>query len=177
MQRLASLIKERNATEKDISAIIDRPATTGHIGEFVAAEIFDVKLLDSASHKGIDGHFTSGQLTGKSVDIKCYPKNEGVLGMTLDGHPDFYLVLTGPRTAELSSRGTIRPWTIESVFLFDGPALVQQLDELGVKISVATSVRHRFWDEAEIYPSQNNLALQPTPAQRSMIEMFRDSPE
>ena len=159
IQRLASLIKQRNAVEEEIAAIIGRPAHSGHIGEFVAARIFDIELVESASHKGIDGHFTRGRLAGKSVDVKKSSKNDGLLNVKLDTQPDFYLVLTGPRAPAASSRGTVQPWTIASVFLFDGPALVERLTESGVRIGEATSVRRHLWDDAEIYPSPRNPTL------------------
>ena len=176
LQRLASLIKQRNAIDKEIAAVIDRPAHTGHIGEFVAAEIFNIELSESASQKGIDGHFTNGPLAGKSVNIKKYSTGLGLLDVVLEAPPDFYLVLVGPRIPPASSRGTTQPWTIESVFLFDAAALVRQLRERDIKIGIATSVRRHYWDEAEIYPSANNRTLRPTPEQTLMIRMFSDTP-
>ena len=85
-------------------------------------------------------------------------------------------MLTGPRTAPASSRGTTQPWTIEQVFLFEAVPLVEKLRERGIRIGVATSVRRHLWDDAEVYPSPNNPALRLTPEQISMIEMFGDSP-
>ena len=64
LARLASLIRRRNLVDGEIAATIGRPAHLGHIGEFVAAAIFDIKLLESATHKGADGHFTRGPLAG-----------------------------------------------------------------------------------------------------------------
>ena len=175
LQRLAFLIKQWNAVGTEIAAIIGRPAQPGHIGEFVAAAIFDVDLLESASHKGIDGHFTGGSLVGRSVNIKYSAKNDGLLNITLDNPPDYYLVLAGPKTPPISSRGTTRPWTISSVFLFNGSDLVGQLNERGVKIGVATSVANHLWHDAEIYPSQNNKVLKLTETQRTMIELLGNS--
>ncbi len=176
LEHLASLIGGRNEIEAKISAIIGRPAHSGHIGEFVASGIFDIELAESAAQKGIDGHFSSGPLAGKSVNIKKYSTDQGLLDIVLESPPDFYLVLTGLRIPPVSSRGTTQPWTIESVFLFDAASLVQQLRQRGVKIGVATSVRRHQWDEAEIYPSANNRALRLTSDQTSMIQMFSGSP-
>ena len=147
-------------------------AQPGHIGEFVAAAIFDIDLLESAAHKSIDGHFTAGSLAGRSVNIKYSSKNDGTLNMTLDNPPDYYLVLTGPKTPPTSSRGTTRPWTISSVFLFNASDLVGHLNERGVKIGVATSVANHLWHDAEIYALQNNKVLQLTETQRTMIKLF-----
>ena len=172
LQCLAAFIKQRNDVDMNIAKIIGRPALPGHLGEFVAARIFDVELLESASHKGIDGHFIKGPLAGQSVNIKYYPKNEGLLDITLNDPPSFYLVLAGPRSSPSSSRGTTRPWVMTSVFLFNSSDLVLKLKRRRVKIGTATSVIRQFWNDAEIYPSQNNVVYQMNSAQRSMIELF-----
>ena len=175
LQSLASLIGHRNEIDRQVSAIIGRPAHTGHIGEFVAARIFDIRLAESASQRGIDGHFAGGGLAGKSVNVKKYSKDDAILDINADGIADFYLVLTGARSPATSSRGTTHPWTIQSVFLFDGPELVRRLKVFGVKLGVATSVRRHLWDEAEIYPRTSNPMLRLTSEQVSMIEMFDES--
>lgn len=172
LELLSALIKQRNAIDKDISEIIGRPAERGHIGEFVAAEIFDIELHESATHKGSDGVFRRGKLAGRTVNIKSYGKREGILDMKRKDPPDFYLVLTGPKTAAMSSRGATRPWVISSAFLFNHHELVSQLS---VKIGIATSVKRNFWGEAEIYPNPNNGMLVLNPEQRSMLEMFSSS--
>ena len=175
LERLASLIRQRNRVDADIAAAIGRPAHPGHIGEFVAAAIFDIELIESATHRGADGHFTRGPLAGRSVNIKKYSLDQGLLDVRLDALPDFFLVLTGARTPAASSRGTTQPWTVEAVYLLEAAPLVAQLRERGVKIGVATSVRRHVWDDAEIYPSRNNGTLRLTPEQVSMIDLFRDS--
>lgn len=109
LQRLASLVKQRNAVDREIAQILGRPALPGHFGEFVASVIFGIALTDSASQKGIDGHFTDGPLAGRSVNVKFYTKNDGLLDVNADSPPDFYLVLAGPRTPAESSRGKTRP--------------------------------------------------------------------
>ena len=74
LQSLANLIRARNANEIAMTRIIDRPALIGHVGEFIASLIFDIKLEKSAPHPGSDGRFQSGPLRGKSVNIKMYAK-------------------------------------------------------------------------------------------------------
>ena len=175
LRRLASLIGQRNLVDGEIAATIGRPAHPGHIGDFVAAAIFDVRLFESATHEGADGHFTRGPLTGRSVNIKKYSTDAGSLDIRLDALPDFFLVLTGARAPAASSRGTTQPWTVESVYLLEAAPLVAHLRARGVKIGVATSVRRHVWNDAEIYPSPNNGALRLTPEQVSMIELFGDS--
>ena len=174
LKRLASLIRQRNHVDAEIAAAIGRPAHPGHIGDFAAAAIFDIELLESAT-QGADGHFTGGPLAGRSVNIKKYSLDQGLLDIRLDALPGFFLVLTGARTPAASSRGTTQPWTIETVYLLEAAPLVAQLRERGVKIGVATSVRRHVWDGAEIYPSPNNGTLRLTPEQVSMIDLFRDS--
>ena len=174
LQRLASLIKERNAVENAIAGVIGRPAHAGHVGEFVASRIFDIELPESAVNKGSDGYFRSGPLAAKSVNIKKYSLSQGILDIRPDALPDYFLVLAGPKDSPGSSRGTVQPWVIASAFLFDACALVQRLKQRGVKLGVATSVIQELWREAEIYPSPNNPALWLTEAQRKMLEMFRN---
>jgi hypothetical protein len=82
LARLAQLLKQRNLVDKEIAAIIGRPALSGHIGEFLAARIFDIDLEHSASTKGLDGRFSKGPLTGKSVDVKYVGKQEGLLDLS-----------------------------------------------------------------------------------------------
>src|SRR5262245_57242332 len=112
---LAELLKRRNALECEITELIARPASIGHLGEFIASRIFNISLQHSASSKGIDGHFSDGTLRGRSVNIKWYAMREGLLDITPDFLPDYYLVLTGPRSPAVTSRGRSRPWSIDGV--------------------------------------------------------------
>lgn len=98
LEQLAELIRKRNALEREIKALIGRPAAIGHIGEYIAATVFDIALEESATQKGIDGHFTDGPLKDRTVNIKWYARREGLLDITPDGLPDYYLVLTGPKS-------------------------------------------------------------------------------
>ncbi len=169
---LAELIRRRNAVEQDISAIIGRPALIGHVGEVIASRVFDIKLQHSAAAKGIDGRFTSGPLAGQTVNIKWYAKHEGILDIRPDALPDWYVILAGPRTAPTSSRGSVRPWLIESVYLFEAAALVQSLKQRGVKIGVAASVAKPLWVSAEVYPEQRSQALVLTDEQKEQLRIF-----
>ena len=60
LERLADLIRERNANEVAITRIVGRPAQLGHIGEYIASRIFDIELEQDAAHRGSDGQFRSG---------------------------------------------------------------------------------------------------------------------
>lgn len=172
LQELAKLIQKRNLLECEITTLIGRPAALGHIGEFIASKIFHIALQESASHKSIDGYFIEGDLKGKSVDIKWYARLEGILDISKDLLPDYYLVMTGPKSAPLSSRGQSRPWAIDYVFLFDASALVEELKRARVKIGVATSIRQQFWAKAEIHPNPLNKILQLSTEQHEAINLF-----
>lgn len=173
--RLAELIRERNETSAEIAALIGRPALFGHVGEYLASSIFDIQLEESASSKGIDGHFRAGPLAGKSVNVKWYGKQESLLDITPRWLPDFYLVMTGPKSSAASSRGTTRPWLIEYVYLFDAKMLVSELSDRKLKIGIATSVRQCYWKDAEIYPHQINQEYILSEEQKKMLRQFGQS--
>ena len=172
LKELAQLIKRRNQVDQEIASIIDYPALIGHVGEFIASTIFGIALETSASHKSYDGKFTRGAMAGKTVNIKWSAKRDGLVNLTPDDLPDYYLVMTGPKTGAVSSRGTSQPWCITSVFLFNAHQLVTTLRERGVKIGVATSVIARLWDEAEIYPTSRNPEFILSTEQRLLLALF-----
>src|SRR3954465_3265791 len=91
LMTLAVLLKERNAIDAQIATLIGRPPEKGHLGEYIAAAIFGIELEHLANAKGIDGHFLAGPLAGKSVNIKYYGKQEGLLAIAAVGSPDYYL--------------------------------------------------------------------------------------
>ncbi|WP_176946770.1 hypothetical protein [Lentzea fradiae] len=41
---MAQLLRERNRIDAELSAIIGRPALTGHLGRWIAAQVFGVEL-------------------------------------------------------------------------------------------------------------------------------------
>lgn len=174
LHQLAQAIKRRNAADAEIGRIIGRPPEKGHIGEFIASRIFGIELETSAAHKGSDGHFANGLLRGRSVNIKFYGKQEGVLDINLAALPDYFLVLTGPQSSAASSRGGQRPIVIESVFLFDAQQLLASLRGRGVKIGVATSVARRHWEQAGIHPSRRGTPLQLTDEQHALLAAFSE---
>ena len=174
LARLAGLMREANRVNGEIAALVNRPALPGHVGEFIASRIFGIELEESAVRAGFDGHFEAGSLEGASVNIKFY----GFLEYLLDigqVRPDYYLVLTGPTRAAISSRGGTRPWGIEHVFLFRADVLVSALEERGVRVGVATSVRKELWDANRIYPSHQGAPLEITDAQTSRLDLFSTS--
>jgi hypothetical protein len=166
LQRLAALVQARNEADRQIAALIGRPATPGNIGEFVAATIFGIRLAASGSQAGYDGVFETGPVAGKRVNVKAYGRHEGLLDVS--PHPcDYYLVLAGP-----PGSARHRPWTIQPVFLFDTRTLLMALKERGVKISIATSVRRDQWEAARIYPTHERAPLRLTGEQQELLELF-----
>ena len=172
IELLADLIRVRNANEVAITRIIGRPAQIGHLGEYIASKVFGIKLEESAVHAGSDGVFINGPLVGKSVNIKMYGKREGFLDIREEYVPDYYLVLTGPKATQLSSKGATRPRIIEEVFLFDATALVRLLKERGVKLGVATSVVSAEWETARIYPPSEDAPLKIDESQERLLKLF-----
>ena len=102
LNELVELLRKRNEIDSVISSVIGRPAISGHLGEFIAARIFDIQLAESATNKGSDGYFKNEPLSGRTVNIKLYGKQEGLLDINPAALPDFYLVLTVPKSAAIS---------------------------------------------------------------------------
>ena len=172
LEKLADLLTEMNSIGEKISEITERPATIGHTGEYIAANIFDIELEEAANAKGIDGRFRSGALAGKSVNVKWYGKLEYMLDINPDALPEYFLVMTGPKAKVLTSKGGIRPWLVDFVFLFNAAELMIELNARGVKIGVATSVRKHEFQAAEIYPNKRNMSYRMTDDQMGILTAF-----
>jgi hypothetical protein len=171
LQRIAELLRERNALDAEIGAIMHRPMTSGHLGEWIASQIFDIELELAANAAAIDGRFRSGPLQDSTVNIKWYLKREGLLDMSESDRLDYYLVLAGPPAVAASSRAATRPWCIEAAFLFDARQLQAEQLQRGVARGVASSILRRQWAAAEIYPSASHL-LTLTARQAEMLKLF-----
>jgi hypothetical protein len=170
--RIAELLRERNAIDDQIAAITGRPMASGHLGEWIAAQVFDIALKDSAVATAIDGRFRSGPLKDRTVNVKWYLKQEGLLDITEAPILDYYLVMTGPRAAALSSRNSTRPWRIDSVYLFQAVELLAEQQARRVKIGVASSVLASQWQGAEIYPTARSPALPLSQRQIDLLRLF-----
>jgi hypothetical protein len=176
LKRLANLLHQYNAIGNAIAGVIGRPAERGHVGEYIAALIFDITLERSARKRARDGRFTAGALAGHTVNVKWYGKQEGVLDLQARGAPDYYLALTGPVGSAASSRGATRPWVIQSVYLFDARRLLGDLRARGVKIRTGSSVRQALWTAAEVYPQPRNATLVLPQEQRDLLTLFGPGP-
>ena len=173
LEELAKLLQQRDTIDSQITSIIGRPAEKGHLGEYIASQIFDIELNTSATNKGSDGIFRTGTLFNKQVNIKFYGKQEGILDVnSTTSPPDYYLVLTGPKTHAAASRNSIRPWIIKSVYLFNHQNLVEKLHAKGRIIGIATSVSKEHWFDAEVYPTNNNKILNLTEEQKNKLSLF-----
>ena len=172
LETLAGLLDRRNAIDAEIAALTGRPPLTGHLGEWIAARVFDIQLEESAAAPVIDGRFRSGALAGQTVNVKCYGKREGILDMTSDPRLDHYLVLTGPAAAAVSSRGGVRPFVIAAAYVIDAVALLADLQRRDRKIGVASSVRREWWDRSEVFPRSSHPLLKLGDEQRAMLELF-----
>jgi hypothetical protein len=172
IQKIASLIRERNVIDEKIAAVIERPMTAGHLGEWIAARVFDIELETSAVTAAVDGRFRTGPLRGRTVNVKWYLKREGLLDIIEAPALDYYLVLAGPVSAAMSSRGGRRPWCIEAVYLFDAKQLLDEQRQRRVKMGIASSVRGAQWAAAEIYPKAVNRTLPISSVQVELLELF-----
>lgn len=172
--QLAELVRARNAIHTQIAALVGRPALPGHVGEFIAAQVFRIDLHASAVHPGSDGAFIDGPLAGRTVNVKWYPAFCGLLDLNPMQRPDYYLVFTGPKLPVASSVKTDQRWLIRSVYLFRADSLFEELERRGVKIGIATSVRQAQWAVAELYPQATNTLLPLTDEQRSLLSLFHD---
>jgi hypothetical protein len=173
INRIAELLHERNALDAEIAAIMHRPMTSGHPGEWIASRVFDIELEPSAAAAAIDGRFRSGPLQGRTVNITWNPKREGVLDTSESDQLDYYLVLAGPPSAAASSRGATRPRGIEAVFLSDARQLRAGQIQRGARRGIASSVLQRQWAAAEIYPATANPLFTVTPGQAAILTLFR----
>jgi hypothetical protein len=172
LKRLAALLRRFNAIGDAIASVIGRPAERGHVGEYIAAHIFDIALERSARKRARDGSFMAGALAGHSVNIKWYGKQEGVLDLHARRAPDYYLALTGPAGPAISSRGATRPWVIQCVYLFDAQRLLEDLRARRIKIRTGSSVRRVLWKAAEVYPEPRNSTLVLSQEQRTLLALF-----
>jgi hypothetical protein len=80
--------------------------------------------------------------------------------------------MTGPKSEAMSSRGRVRAWTIDSVFLFDAHSLISQLQTRGVGLGIGSSVAQQYWQDAEVYPNQKSTALVLSDEQRRQVSLF-----
>jgi hypothetical protein len=174
LKSIAMLLQSRNDIDARIADIVGRPMAHGHLSDWIAAQIFDIEL-EPAANKAVDGWFRSGPLAGRTVNVKHYTRHDGLLDMTESDELDYYLVMTGPRSAARSA-GTHRPWSIDHVYLFDAFDLIASLRTFMRRIGVSTSVRDEFWGAAEVYPNPVEATFRLTREQTAALNGFRSDP-
>jgi hypothetical protein len=170
LDALAGLLRARNSLNIEITRLIGRPASTGNLGEFIAARIFDIHLAASGVNPGNDGVFASGPIAGKSVNVKMYSQDDALLDIGAHA-ADYYLVLRGPRSTASKAPKTL-PFRIDAVYIFEMIALREWLLAAGVKVGIATSVRRGMWDRAQIYPVQSESPIRLTHEQVDLLRLF-----
>ncbi len=173
LDALSGLLRARDALNL-ITALIGRPASTGNLGEFIAARVFDIHLAATGVNPGNDGVFASGLLVGKSVNVKMYSWDDALLDVGAHA-ADYYLVFRGPRSNATQGTRTL-PFRIDSVYLFEMVALRQLLIDTGVKVGIATSVRRPIWNLAQIYPVTAQAPMNLTPEQIGLLQLFSGDP-
>ncbi|WP_433352132.1 hypothetical protein ACQPYV_17920 [Micromonospora saelicesensis] len=170
LHQLAALLQARDDLDARIAALTGRSARPGDIGEFIAAQVFDIELAGMAVQAGYDGFFRSGPLAGRTVNVKTY--GDVFTGIDISPHPcDFYLIFSGPPR----SLGAVRhhQWQISAAYLFDTPRLIETLASRGVKVGIATSIRRADLDGALIFPGTNGTSLlRLTPEQTALLNLF-----
>ena len=169
LEYLADLLRVRNATERALHTVLQRPGSIGDIGEVIAQAIFPITLHERRNHPGSDGWFHSGPLEDKTVNVKMYSNGETRLDIKPSPPwPDYYLVFRG---AKASKQHGI-PWQIADVFLYDAAVLIPRLQRRGTRLTVATSLRQSDRDEAQIYPPREESLFVLTEGQIEQIRLF-----
>ncbi|MEU5152933.1 hypothetical protein [Glycomyces sp. NPDC021274] len=173
LKSVAMLLQARGEIEARIADIVGRPLAHGHLSDWIAAQVFDIELEPGGGH-AVDGWFRSGPFAGRTVNIKHYTRNEGLLDLVDTDELEHYLVMTGPRTA--ARPGTHRPWSIDHVYLFDAFELTQALRAYMRRIGTATSVRAEHWHAAEVYPRAAHPGYKLSRVQAAALEGFGSAP-
>jgi hypothetical protein len=166
---LASLVKSRNTIDGKIADLIGRSAQINHVGEYIAASIFNIVFEEEGKLRGYDGRFVQGPLAGSTVDVQWRLRHDGLLNIRLDAYPDYYFILTGPENAQSTLAS---PWSIAFAFLFPAQELLNALKERGVQIGSGTSVTGPLWERAEIYPVPRNVRFVLSDEERKMLFLF-----
>ncbi|MET7749022.1 hypothetical protein [Micromonospora sp. NPDC005367] len=167
---MAALLRARDELDARIAALTGRSARPGDVGEFIAAQVFDIELADTAVQAGYDGVFRSDPLAGRTVNIKTY--GDAFTGLDISPHPcDYYLILSGPARPP----GAVRhhPWRISAAYLLDARRLLETLTARGVKIGIATSIRRSDLEVAQVFPTVGvDVPIRLTAAQTALLSLF-----
>lgn len=177
LRRLADLLRDRTLVDEQIADLIGRPVAPGQASEWIASRIFEITLANNAVSPAYDGWFAAGPLSGRTVNIKWYARQESLLDMSIAPAPDYYLVITGARPGSPQQSDLIRSWVIEAVHLFSAEELLAERKARSVRLGVATSVPPAMWSAAELYPRATNRQLTLRPDQLELLRLFRPEPD
>ena len=176
LTKLAELLRRRSVIDGEIAAILNRPVHSGHFGEYVASAIFRIELNTDARAKTHDGRFKDGPLAGRSVNVKYRTRHRGLLNLgsstDLSHHPDFYLVLAGPKIAMGPTHATGAPLCVNAAYLIESRTLLAELAARGRRPGVGRSVPRSVWDAAMVFPEPRNPRLLLSREQRDALSLF-----
>ncbi|MEU2664891.1 hypothetical protein [Micromonospora sp. NPDC007220] len=170
LRQLATLLRDRDELDARMAALTRRSARTGDIGEFIAAQVFDITLADTTIQPGYDGTFRTGSLAGRTVNVKTY--GDAFTGLDISPHHcDFYLILSGPARPPAAVRH--HRWRISAAYLLDSRRLLETLKARGVKIGIATSIRRGDLERAQVFPTSGaDAPIRLTPEQTALLSLF-----
>ncbi len=184
LKQLAPLITQWDMARRSIAALIEGPTSIGELGEAIAFSIFDIEPA-RRGQPGHDGHFLSGSLAHKTVNVKTYNSFNWTIDFDpLGRHPvDYYLVLAGlpQSSAKVTSGNYQKPFAIEHIFLLSHRMLLEGVvascETRGARLTADNnpySLRQEYWLPTEIWPALNNphppLIL--TAQQRKLLALF-----
>ncbi|MFD6563864.1 hypothetical protein [Micromonospora profundi] len=122
LRQLAALLQARDELGARIAALTGRSAQPGDIGEFIASQVLDIELADTAIQAGYDGVFRSGPLADQAVNVKTY--GDAFAGLDIRPHScDLYLILSG--LARTSGTVQHHRWQISTMYLLDTCRLLE----------------------------------------------------
>ena len=110
LRRLARVIQERNAIDKEIASIINNEALNGNIAEYIVEQVFGVERPLKRNQKTSDGFIPEGLLKGKTVNTKYSGKSDRWLNIIEGDDLDYYIVIKGLKSDQDA------PFTIERAF-------------------------------------------------------------
>ncbi|MEP0814315.1 MAG: hypothetical protein HRF49_06585 [bacterium] len=158
---LADLLEQRHIIEKSISDIIRGPAYKVNVAEYLAIRVFDIQAAGRGHPGGMEGWFASGPLSGRSVKVKAFARNEYYLDIPAAHAPEYYLVFI--------HGGAL---LVSTLYLINIGNLLKDLQKRGALIGGATNLPRSFWDDSELFPRQISRELILSPEQHHMLSIF-----
>ena len=172
LNRLATLIAQRNQTETEVSDLVGHPLKPESLGAYVASQVFVIDPLEGAEHLPWTGRFREGSLAGKTVAVQWRLRWDGLLSLSEGTPAEYLLVLAGPEALLPPEKGDASaPWAIESVFLFHLPSLLASLRDLRRRIGPSAHIPRELWESARLLP-EGEGAGRLTEEQKQALALF-----